>query len=303
MEENLSLYYIFHTVARFGNISRAAKELYISQPAISKAIAKLEANLSVTLFRRSSRGVILTEEGSVLYEQTLVAFQALQTATRQLELRKELGVGQIRIGVSTTLCKYLLLPYLKEFTRQYPNIKIIIECHSTFHTIKLLEEHQLDIGLIGKPDQLRDLTFETITEIRDSFVASKSYLSNLTQSDDEISTKELFQKGSIMLLDEKNITRMYLEKYFVENNIQLNQVLEISNMDLLIEFAKIGLGITCVIREFIEKDLKDGSLVELPLHPPLKPREVGLSYHGKIVPTEAMNRLIHFIRNYNRNIT
>ena len=69
MEHHLSQYRIFHEVARCGNISRAAKELYISQPAISKAISKLEENLNTKLFIRNSRGVQLTKEGNILFQQ------------------------------------------------------------------------------------------------------------------------------------------------------------------------------------------------------------------------------------------
>lgn len=138
MENTLSLYHIFYTVARHGNISKAANELYISQPAISKAIKKLEESLSVTLFHRNSRGVTLTDEGKVIYNQTVLAFEALEKGEEDLKRIRKLGIGHLRIGVSTTLCKYLLLSYLKEFVERYPHIKITIQCQSTFDTMELL---------------------------------------------------------------------------------------------------------------------------------------------------------------------
>ena len=104
MEQNLSLYYIFHIVAEKRNISQAAKELYISQPAISKSISKLETNLNTILFKRNSRGVTLTAEGELLYGYTKKAFQALNTGEKTLARRQALGISQLRIGVSTTLC-------------------------------------------------------------------------------------------------------------------------------------------------------------------------------------------------------
>ena len=115
MEQNLPLYHIFNAVAESGNISHAAKDLYISQPAISKAITRLEENLDTRLFDRSSRGVTLTDEGRILYEQTNAAFMHLKRAEDTILHNNELGIGHIRIGVSTTLCRYVLLPYLKEF--------------------------------------------------------------------------------------------------------------------------------------------------------------------------------------------
>jgi DNA-binding transcriptional LysR family regulator len=112
MTQNLSSYRIFYSVAECGNISKAANELYISQPAISKSIRKLEDSLGVTLFVRSSRGVTLTEEGMLLFEHVKSAFEMLQLGEDKLLRNLELGVGHLKIGVSSTLCKYRLVPYL-----------------------------------------------------------------------------------------------------------------------------------------------------------------------------------------------
>ena len=118
MEQNLSSYRIFYVVAEKGNISKAAKELYISQPAISKSIQKLEDNLGVRLFDRSSRGVTLTPEGELLYTHVKSAFETLTVGEDRLRRSIALGIGNLSIGASSTLCKYVLLPYLKEFIKQ-----------------------------------------------------------------------------------------------------------------------------------------------------------------------------------------
>ena len=110
MNQNLSSYRIFYTVAAAGNISKAAKALYISQPAISKSIQKLEDGLGCRLFSRSSRGVVLTEEGTLLFEHVRAAFETLTLGEEKLKRSIELGVGHLKIGVSSTLCKYILLP-------------------------------------------------------------------------------------------------------------------------------------------------------------------------------------------------
>ena len=118
MEQNLNLYHIFYTVAKCRNISGAARQLFISQPAISKAISRLEQNLNTTLFLRSSRGVRLTETGEILFRQVESAFDAICQGEEQLRKVQELGMGHLSIGVSSTLCKYVLLPYLSRFTRE-----------------------------------------------------------------------------------------------------------------------------------------------------------------------------------------
>ena len=145
MNQSLSSYRIFYTVANTGNISKAAKELYISQPAISKSIQKLEESVGCRLFSRSSRGVVLTDEGKLLYDHVRTAFETLTLGEEKLKRSIELGVGHLKIGVSSTLCKYLLLPYLKEFIRQNPHISISISCQSTNETLKLLEDNKIDM--------------------------------------------------------------------------------------------------------------------------------------------------------------
>ena len=122
-------------MAKAGNISKAAKELYISQPAISKAISKLEDSLGLSLFTRSSRGVQLTSEGEILFEHTKEAFDTLSRGEQELKRIQEFDIGHLRIGVSNTLCKYVLLPYLKTFIDQYPHMKITIESQSTAQTL------------------------------------------------------------------------------------------------------------------------------------------------------------------------
>ena len=179
MEQNLSQYKIFYEVAKAGNISKAAKELYISQPAISKAISKLEDSIGIPLFTRSSRGVQLTAEGQVLFEYAKEAFEALTRGEQELKRIQEFDIGHLRIGVSNTLCKYVLLPYLKTFIDQYPHMRISIEGQSTAQTIAGLEQHKLDLGLIAEPASHRDLTFIPVMDMQDTFVTTPSYLENL----------------------------------------------------------------------------------------------------------------------------
>lgn len=293
MNSSLSLYHIFYEVAKKGNISLAAKELFISQPAVSKSINRLEENLNTILFVRSSRGVALTEEGSLLFDHVSTAFDSLNQGEELLNRIHSLGMGTLRIGVSTTLCKYVLLPYLKGFIEQNPHIRINISCQSTFHTVKRLEEGKLDIGLIGNPKESKTLNFFPVIKIEDTFVATKSYLNHLKirHSGEAL---HLFQDGNVMLLDEENITRRYIEDYFKNQKIELNQVLEVSSMDLLIEFAKIGMGAACVIREFVKEELGAGVLTELTLPAPIPSREIGFSYSKNAFLTASIKSFIAF---------
>ena len=270
MEQHLSLYKIFYTVAQEKNISRAAASLYISQPAISKSIRKLEDSLGATLFSRSSRGVQLTAEGKLLFQYVSSAFDTLKTGEEQLHQMTELGIGHLRIGVSTTLCKYMLLPYLQKFIELYPNIRISIKCQSSNHTLQLLNERHIDIGF---------------------FVATKSYINNLSLKDSENS---LFHSATLMLLDKENMTRQYINDYLKEQQIEPGNILEVTTMDLLIEFAKISLGIACVIRQFVQPELNSGILTEIPLSAPLHKREVGFACLNSGQHSHAMQAFLDF---------
>ena len=296
MNQNLSSYRIFYTVANTGNISKAAKELYITQPAISKSIQKLEESVGCKLFSRSSRGVVLTDEGKLLYEHVSEAFETLTMGEEKLKRSIELGVGHLKIGVSSTLCKYLLLPYLKEFIRQNPHISISISCQSTNDTLKLLEDNKIDIGLIGKPENLKNIHFDFLEEIEDIFVAAKDYLRNLKARG--IQKDHILQSSTLMLLDKNNMTRQYIDDYLQENQIIIKDSIDISDMDLLIDFARIGVGVACVIKNFVREDLENGTLMEIPLGFPIHKREVGFAYKTTTKPSKSLAEFIHFYKTY-----
>lgn len=296
MNQSLSSYRIFYTVANTGNISKAAKELYISQPAISKSVQKLEESLGCRLFSRSSRGVFLTDEGKLLYEHVRTAFETLSLGEEKLRRSIELGVGHLKLGVSSTLCKYLLLPYLKEFIRRNPHISISISCSSTNDTLKLLEENKIDIGLIGRPLGFKNIQFDFLEEIEDVFVATPDYLQNLLERG--IPRNAILSNATLMLLDKHNMTRQYIDNYLLENQMQLHDSIDISDMDLLIDFARIGVGAACVIRNFIQRDLEDGTLVEIPLAVPIPKREVGFAYRTDVKPSAPLNEFIRFYQEF-----
>ena len=252
--DNLSLYNIFLTVADSGSILNASKQLYISQPAVSKSIKKLEENLNTTLFERTSRGVSLTHNGKELYHNISNAFEYIRAGEEQIRFNNSLGIGHIRIGVSSTLCKYVLLPFLSGYIGENPHIGITIECQSSGDTIELINSGKIDLGLVARPDNADRLICNNIGVIHDTFVATPTYLRNLNERHHE--------HVNIMLLNKENVTRKYVDRYVSEDFYTNKNILETDSMDLLIEFARTGIGIGCVIREFVRKELDSGELVE-----------------------------------------
>ncbi|MEI3474722.1 MAG: substrate-binding domain-containing protein [Ruminococcus sp.] len=164
------------------------------------------------------------------------------------------------------------MPRLKDFIAANPQIRITISCQSTYQTLKLLEEDKIDIGLIGRPQKLSGYEFLPLLQIQDTFVATHQYLENQHQL---FPSEPLQHTATFMLLDEQNITRQSVNTMLHEHQMQLGHILEVSSMDLLIQFAQVGLGIACVIKEFVQNDLDKEILVEAPLGLTFPSREIG----------------------------
>ena len=278
MESNLEAYRVFYTVAKCKNISLAAEKLFISQPAVSKSIKKLEDVIGISLFSRNSRGVKLTKEGEVFCKYIERALNEISLGETVLDKFKKKEQGNIKIGVSTTICKHFVVPKLRNFIREYPNIEIKIINKTTLETLKLLKYGEVDICFVSEPPKEEFFNYINLVEIQDIFVASREYLDSLTIN----KANEVFSIGTLMFLEKNNITRKYIDEYFNSNNIFIQPEIETSNMDLLVEFSKIGLGITAVIKEFSGRELKNGELVEIPVVPPIPKRSIGMAYHKSI---------------------
>lgn len=270
--DNLSRYKIFLAVAECKSISKAAAQLYISQPAVSITIKKLEENLNATLFIRKSKGVELTENGRKLYEDAKRAFQILLDTEDRLRFHQ--NTGYLRIAVSNVLCKHYLMPYLKEFTDLYPNTDISITCTSSSSACSMVEQCDIDLALAAKPENLGTAAYHSLGVIEYIFVCTPAYRDKLNCNNDEI-----FEHGNVILLDKDNVSRKHLNSYYAQNKITPLHILEVNEMDLLIEFAKMGIGVSCVVRQFVEEELKAGLLIEIELSKPIAPREIGFLYN------------------------
>ena len=276
MDQALSSYKVFYEVAKAGNISKAAKRLFISQPAISKSIVRLEDQVGVKLFHRNSRGVHLTAEGEILFAHVQDAFEYIERGEEELKRIKDFDVGHLRVGSSASLCKFILIPYLKEYLKRYPHMKLTIENDDTLSTVQKIENHKLDVGLVAYSSFKHGTHFLKIMDVEDMFVCTPTYLQHFHELEGE--QADVFEQGTLILLDRENVTRRYIDEYFKEEGIVPHKVLEISTMDLLIEFAKIGLGVSAVVREFVLQELREGTLVEVPLKNPIRKRQVGFIY-------------------------
>lgn len=270
--DNLAKYKIFLSVAECQSISKAAAQLYISQPAVSITIKKLEESLNTTLFIRKPKGVSLTENGRILYESAKQALNLLSDTEQILKSSK--STGHLRIAASNVLCKYFLMPYLKKFTHQYPNTDVSITCTSSSGACSMLEQCMIDLALAAKPKNLGNSQYHSLGIIEYIFVCTPAYRKKLDCTNDEI-----FEYGNIMLLNKDNASRTHINNFYAKNNIMPSHILEINDMDLLIEFAKMGIGISCVVKQFVECELSSSALIEIKLSKSIPPREIGFLYN------------------------
>jgi len=170
MITRLDLYRIFCEVAKNHSFSKAAKELYMTQPAVSQAIMNLEKELGIRLFTRTSRGVTLTNDGQLLFEHVNTAINLINAGENKLFESRNLTVGEMKVGVGDTISKYYLLPYLEEFHNQFPNINLKIMNRTTLELCSMLKSGETDIAVCNLP--VKDPALETIKciDVHDIFV-------------------------------------------------------------------------------------------------------------------------------------
>ena len=292
MNINLDLYRIFYIVAKNGSISAAADILYISQPAITFQIKKLEEQLGVSLFTRTKRGVILTDEGSTLFEYVEKAMNDINNGESALSNLKNLDSGIIRIGASTTVCRHVVMPYLEKFHELYPKIEIQIVNNLTTNLIKDLRNGNLDILFLNLPmNEDKDLKITPIKDVQDIFVGNKKFY-DLTGG--KVSLKDL-DKYPLIFQKLPSNTRSYLNNYLKDNNTDLKPQLEVVSYNLIMDLVGAGFGIGYATKEFIKQELDNNTLFEIKVEPSVPKRFIGIATIEKKIPNYSVKKLIEMI--------
>jgi LysR family cyn operon transcriptional activator len=270
---NLELYRVFYTVAKFGSLTRAAESLYISQPAVSQSIKQLEGQLGGRLFVRTPKGMKLTEEGAIMLDYVERAMQLLLAAENKFSEIKGITVSTLKIGASDTLCKHFLLKYIEAFHAKYPQINIEVYNRTTPQTIALVKSKMVDIGFVNLPVKDDALNIiEPCMHLNDIFIYSEKFM---PRTGEVVPLKKL-ENYPLLLLEPTSNTRKSIMDFTDTLGIKLNADIELGSIDLVIDFAKSGLGIGCVPREYVEKELQSNELFELKTQPTLPVRGIGI---------------------------
>lgn len=288
---NLDLYRIFNVVSGNKSFSKAAQELYMTQSAVSQAIMKLEKELGIQLFYRTSKGIVLTNEGKLLYEYIHSALGMINAGEEKLLEINKLNTGTLRIAVGDTISRYFLLPYLEDFHARYPGIKLNILNGTTSEICDYIKSGKADVGICNLPIQDDILEIIPCKEVQDIFVCGDKF-KKITEKPVSF---EYLMKMPLIFLERKSNSRIYVENYLKKRGYQISPAFELGSHDLVVEFAKINLGISCVIKEYVNDYLERGELYELQLEEEIPKRSIGICYLKNVPLSRAAGKFIEKI--------
>ena len=289
MDINYELYKVFYYVATTLSFSEASKQLFISQSAVSQSIKALEKKLDQVLFIRSTKKVQLTTEGDILLRHIEPAMNLIQRGESQLIESATTG-GQIRIGASDTICRYFLMPYLERFHKDYPNAHIKITNQTSIQCVELLSTGQVDLIITNFPNSHLNNIYkiQPIKEFKDVFIANHSYVD---LKDKQLSLSAL-QKVPILMLDRKSTTSEFLHSLFQTHQLDLVPEIELGSNDLLIDMARIGLGVAFV-PDFCIENFQD-ELFALDLADELPTRQIVVAHNEHIPVSKAVENFLKY---------
>lgn len=292
---NLELYRVFYTVAKCGSLTKAAEELYISQPAVSQAIKQLESQLGGKLFNRTHKGMELSDTGGKqifsTVEQALKLFDEAESKYAEL---KDTATGIVRICASDTVATHFLIPYIKEYHKTYPDVNLILQNGTSSETIELLKSNKGDIGFVNLPIDDSDINLSnTVMQLHDTFVASEQF----SELFDGVIDLKRLQDYPLLMLELSTATRQAIVSFAHSQGVHLHPEIELASLELMTELAKTGIGIACIPREFVVHELEEGTLREIKTNPPLPTRAIGLALPKNENMMFAVKEFIKLISN------
>lgn len=289
MSVDLELYKVFYTVGKTGNLTRAARELFITQPAVSQSIKQLENQLGGRLFVRTPKGMRLTEgEGEMMFSYIEKAIDLIRSAENKFLQMKNLAVGTLHIGASDSLIKHHLLNNINRFHEKYPQIRIQLTNSTSNAAIELLKAGLVDVAFVNLPVDESSLDIKFCAQVHDCFVTNERH----RHLADNVMPLSVLEEHTLMMLDKNSNTRKNVLNFLKLNGIDVTPDIELGSLDLLKEFALGGLGIACLIREYVRDEIESGKLFEVKTSPELPTRGIGLATIKNIPTSFAVGEFI-----------
>ena len=293
MVENFEYYKVFYYVGKLGSITGAAKELSISQPAVTQSVHQLEKALGCSLFQRTSRGMKFTSEGELLYRYVERGYEQIELGEQRLRQMQHLDAGEVRIGASDMTLRFFLLPFLEKFHELYPGIKVTVTNGPTPETLEYLEDDKIDFGVISTPfNEKENYNFFRVSSIEDTFVAGRRFI----QYKNKMLDFSDLQSIPLILLESNSSTRNYINNFLKSHGVDIQPEFELSTSDMIVQFALRNLGVGCVVKSFAQEYLDSGVLFELRFNSVLPKRDICVITDETRPLSIAASKLVELIR-------
>ena len=292
---NLELYRVFYTVAKCGSLTKAAQELYISQPAVSQAIRQLENQLGTTLFNRVHKGMELTKQGGELvFEDVSRALQLLDGVESRLSELKKSAKGTLRIGASETIFQYILADKLVRYHALYPDVKFELLSDVSPITIEQLKTDRCDVGFLNFPIPEDDgiVVRQTITLLNDVFIGGKGFERFRGR---QVPLWEL-QKEPLLLMEPHTVARSAVDHFCTSLGIRFRPAIEVDSWGFMKKLVAEGMGIGCIPREYMQPEAGDNSIFEIEVSPTMPSRSVGVALPKNTSISYALRAFLELFR-------
>lgn len=292
---DLNLCKSFVAVAKSGSISKAADMLYVSQPAVSRNIKILEDRLECKLFNRTAKGVELTADAQKLMYYMENAYNTIKTGFKVLNDSNDLLKGEVRIGVPTHICIFLVSDIIEAFNKNYPGIKFSIVNRSTTEMVDMLEKRELDVIIDSYPieSSREDIVVDDLIEVDNCFVASNKY-AKLISNSKAISINELSQYP-MLLQQAKTSTRKALDNILGGSLEIFEPSIEVATTEVMLDLVKKGLGIGYFTKMSVMDKLQSGELIEIPIKEELPKTKIGIVYIKEFL-TSAPKKFVEIVK-------
>lgn len=282
LDLDLNLYKTFYVVAKKNSFTKASKILFISQPAVTQAIKKLEEQLDIELFKRTSKGIKLTKDGEKVYYYAEKLCQIANASCNLIDELKNNFIECINIGVPTHIGSFYLIDYLKKFYQLYPNVRVNIINKKSDEMLAMLIKREIDV-LINTDMQNVDnqiIKKYKILDLDSCFVGNEKFkmISEL-----EFIKAEDLVKYPLVLPSKTTFNRKLIDLYFQKKNILLSPLIEVSSSSISKEIIYNGLGIGWMIKDFVKNDIEQGILYEIKVDIEKILTPVYIAYHDKYV--------------------
>ncbi len=279
----------FCETCRCHSITGAAKELFVTQPAISLAIKDLEEEFKITLFTRINNKLILTDDGARFYEKAIYILE--YCSDMQLELSKSNKKQPVKIGIPPILSGIIFLDMLEKYMRKYPDFKVSLEEFGSVRACDMVMEDSLDLALVNMEMYNID-RLDSCVLLHDKLVFCVSQ--NHPLADRESITVADLDNRDIILFNKDSVQNMMLKSKFETYKIQPNIVMQASQLYTMINFIKSG-KTGCFLYNSTMREFPQYKAV--PLEPPLK-TDIGIVWKKGRYITAQMQRFISFAKEY-----